>query len=56
MEEKVNLYLAETTKGKLRPDCENLVSQAALHKNVLLPAMERIIPSTHEVKNRWIMD
>ena len=42
-EEKVNLYLAETTKGKLRPDnCENLVSQAALHKNVLLPAMERI--------------
>ena len=43
MEEKVNLYLAETTKGKLRPDnCENLVSQAALHKNVLLPAMERI--------------
>ena len=43
MEEKINLYMAETTRGKLRlENCENLVRQAALHKNVLLPAKERI--------------
>ena len=43
MEEKINLYMAETTRGKLRlENCHNLVRQAALHKNVLLPAKERI--------------
>ena len=35
--------MAETTRGKLRlENCQNLVRQAALHKNVLLPAKERI--------------
>ena len=34
--------MAETTRGKLRlENCQNLVRQAALHKNVLLPAKER---------------
>jgi hypothetical protein len=55
MEEKINLYMAETTRGKLRlENCENLVRQAALHKNVLLPAKERSeealnFGGTHEI-------
>ena len=43
MNEKINMAIADATRGKLRlENCDSLVKQAAAHQNVLLPAMERI--------------
>ena len=43
MNEKINMAIADATRGKLRlENCDSLVKQAAAHQNVLLLAMERI--------------
>ena len=43
MNEKINMAIADATRGKLRlENCDSLVKQAAAHQNALLPAMERI--------------